>query len=197
MSEQPAVTNEDIIARGGEYYRRMRYLVAVILVAAGCWFAYDGWKGWPEVNAKIANIQQQINQQDDHTEEGKKRRANLTEQLKDLKPHDDLAILLQKLLAFGLPAMGLVMAQWARHNSRGEIKLSGDVLTAPGHPAVNLDQIVALDKRLWDKKDIAYVDYEAGAINGRIRLDAFVYQSDPIVKIYERIEAVMKQDAAE
>jgi len=196
MSEQPAVSNEVIVARGGEYYRRMRYLVAVILLAAGVWFAYDGWVGWPTINAKIDAIQQDINKQDD-SEVGRKNKVNLTEQLKDLKPHDPLAILLQKLLAFGLPLGGLALVLWARHNSRGEIRLSDDVLSAPGHPPVKMDQIVALDKRLWDKKDIAYVDYEAGPAKGKIRLDAFVYQTDPIVKIYDRIEAFMKQEAAE
>ncbi len=197
MSEKPAATNEVIIARGGEYYRRMRYLVAVILLAAGCWFAYDGWKGWPASNAKRAAIQQSIDELDDRVEASKKRRADLTEQLKDIKLHSDLDILVQKLLALGLPLLGLAMVFWARHNSRGEIKLSGGELTAPGHPSVKLEQIVALDKQLWDKKDIAFVDYEAGGAKGRIRLDAFVYQTDPIVKIFERIEALMKEDAAE
>src|SRR4051794_9519291 len=75
MSEPTTVTNEDVIARGGEYYRRMRYLVAVILMAAGVWFAYDGWVGWPRINAKIAGIKQDINQQDEHTEIDQKRRA--------------------------------------------------------------------------------------------------------------------------
>jgi len=195
MSEPTAVTNEDVVARGGEYYRRMRYLVAAILLAAGVWFAYDGWVGWPRINDRIADIKQQINDQDEHTEVGKKHRADLTEQLKDLKPHDDLAILLQKLLAFGLPLVGIGLVAWAHHNSRGEIRLSHDTLSAPGHPKVTMDQIVALDKRLWDKKDIAYIDYEAADKKGRIRLDAFVYQTDPIVKIYDRIEAVMKEDS--
>jgi len=194
MSEPSAAVNEDIVARGGEYYRRMRYLVAIILIAAGAWFAYDGWVNWPALNAKRAQINAEIEKQDESSA-GKKTKANLTEQLKDIKPHDDLAILLQKLLAFGVPAVGLALLAWAVHNSRGEIRLTSNTLSAPGHPTVTLDQIIALDKRLWDRKDIAYVDYETGAAKGRVRLDAFVYQTDPIVKIVERLEAIMQTEA--
>ena len=104
-------------------------------------------------------------------------------------------MLLQKILTFALPAVGIALVAWARYNSRGEIKLDGETLTAPGHPTVTMDQITALDKRLWDKKDIAFVEYEAGSAKGRIRLDAFVYQTDPIVQIFDRIEAVMKEES--
>ncbi len=201
MSESAPATNEDVVATAGQYYRRMRYFVAVLLLAGGLWFARDGWYGWPEMNHKYVDVSNQIDTLTRRIEEtgnpaDKKQKENLIEQRKDLKFHDDLSILLQKILAFVLPALGVALVSWAIYNSRGEIRLTQTLLTAPGHPPLTMDQITALDKRLWDRKDIAFIEYEAGAATGRIRLDAFVYQTDPIVKIFDRIEALMQEDGA-
>jgi len=206
MSEQvtTAVPESDIVATGGAYYRRMRYIVAGILVITAVWLAYDGWVNWPAMNRKYTEITNQIDEATRQIESSDDKpakdrmehaRENLIQERKDLKFHDDLAILLQKILTFALPVLGGALVMWAHHNSRGEIRLTHDTLTAPGHPPVHLDQIVALDTRLWDKKDIAYVDYDVPPAKGRIKLDAFLYETDPIVKIYERIEALMKEDA--
>jgi len=193
MSQRPIASSDEIVATGGTYYRRMRYLVALILVAAGAWFAYDGWVGYPAMNVKHAEKTAEL--KDAESNGNKKLQAELVEQLKDLHFKTDTDIGVQKGLAIGLPLLGAALLTWALYNSRGEIRLTSDTLTAPGHPPVKTDQIMALDKRLWDRKDIAFVDYEVGAAKGRIRLDAFVYQTDPIVKIYDRIEAIMKEEA--
>lgn len=193
MTEQSTEIDKPIVAKAGEYYMRMRYFVALLLVAFGLYFAYDGWIGYPTLNAKHDEVELQKKQAEDRHDD--KQAAELFERLKDIKFHSDLAILLQKILAFALPAVGLGLVMWAKHNARGEIVLTADTLTAPGHPAIHLDQIVALDQRLWDKKDIAFVEYEVPPARGKIRLDAFVYQTDPIVKIHDRIEALLKEDA--
>jgi hypothetical protein len=56
---------------------------------------------------------------------------------------------------------------------------------------VNFDQIRRLDKKLWDRKGIAYVDYEVDGASElrRFRLDDFVYERKPTDQIYDRINA--------
>lgn len=205
----PAPSNDPIIARGGTYYRNTRYIMTAVLFAMAGWFAYDGWVAWPRLNEQYQSLDRQIDDaraageaakargDKDRAAAEKKKEQMLFEQQKDVHPKDDLAIGLQKVLAIGLPLLGLALTAWAIRNSRGQIKLTGERLEAPGHPPITFDHIIALDKRLWDRKDIAYVDYEVDATKGRIRLDAFVYQTDPIVKIYERIEAFMKEESVE
>ena len=190
MSETAPSSNEPIVARYGAYYRNTRYILTLILFVMAGWFAYDGWKAWPAANAKAADLDQRIaatkNDQD---------RLPLQEERRGIKTHTDLDLFWQRALAVVLPLVGIGLTGWARHNSRGEIKLAGDRLSAPGHPEIALDDVTALDQRMWDRKDIAYVQYEKGEAKGRIRLDAFIYEAEPIVKIYERIEKLMKEDA--
>jgi hypothetical protein len=195
MSEPAPVVSdtESVVARGGAYYRNTRYVMMIVLILAGGWFAYDGWIGWPKINRQIADLTQQIDQAkargDEHT------RVMLTEQVKGFgEPHTDLSLLLQKVLAFSLPPLGILMVVWALYNSRGEIRMVNKTLSAPGHPIVTFDQIAALDRRLWDRKDIAYIEYDTGQHKGHIRLDAFIYETAPIVKIFDRIEALMKEE---
>jgi hypothetical protein len=193
MSETtpPVPSNDPIVARYGTYYRNTRYILTAILILMAAWFAYDGWVRYPDHNKRFAELEAQIKQ----LEAAGQDVVPLREQQRDIKQHSDLDIFWQHALAITLPLVGIALAGWAVYNSRGEIRLAGDRLSAPGHPEISFDDIEALDKRLWDRKDIAYVRYEKGARKGSIRLDAFVYEADPIVKIYERVEAFMKEEA--
>jgi hypothetical protein len=153
-----------IVARAGTYYRVARFIMAALILAMAAWFAYDGYVKYPQQNAEAIER--------GHT-----------------PPHSDLDLLIQRLLGWGLPPLGLALIVWTLYNSRGAYRLDGLTLSAPGHPAVPLEQIVRIDKTLWDRKGIAYVDYEApGGETGRIKLDDFVYQQEPTDAIVKRLE---------
>ena len=185
----------DVVARAGRYYRNTRYVMCALLIGAGLWFAYDGWIGWPEHNRKLAEVKRRI---DDAERAGDKdaaaaARTELGGMSKEKSSSD---ILLQKVLAFSLPPVGIALLAWALYNSRGEYRLAGSTLSVPGHPPITFDQITRIDKRLWDRKGIAYVDYEADGRSGRIKLDDFVYDRPPTDRIYERIEQAVAPAAA-
>ena len=164
----------EIVARAGSYYRNTRFILAAALVAMGLWFGYDGFIGWPREN--------ELYKQDPTRH----------------KQHSETDIRLQKILAFTLPPLGLLMLVWTLYNSRGAYRLSGDTLSVPGHPPVPLDSIRQIDKRLWDRKGIAYLDYElAEGRKGRIKLDDFVYDRPPTDAIVDRIEATLLPPTAE
>src|SRR3954468_13930856 len=94
-----------IVARAGRYYRNARYLMVVIGVGLGLWFAYDGWKKWPAENAEA--------------------RAKGDEKL----PHSEAPwylggdIALQRVLGAGLPAIGIGLLAYFLYRSRGEYRL--------------------------------------------------------------------------
>jgi hypothetical protein len=178
----------DIVARAGQYYRNTRYIMCALLVGAGLWFGYDGFVGWPEHNRKLAEVKRQVEQAERAGDEQAAAAAR-TQLGKMSKEHSSDDIRLQKILAFALPPVGIALLAWALYNSRGAYRLSGNVLHVPGHPPVALDQITRIDKRLWDRKGIAYLDYEVqGHPAGRIKLDDFVYERKPTDDIYERVE---------
>ena len=183
----PSTATGEIVARAGQYYRNTRYLMCALLIGAGLWFAYDGWIGWPEHNRKVAEVKGRIAAAEQSGDQNAAAAAR-TELGKMSKEKSSSDILLQKVLALSLPPLGLALLARALHSSRGAYRLSGNTLSVPGHPPITLDQITRIDKRLWDRKGIAYLDYEAPGRSGRIKLDDFVYDRTPTDAIYERIE---------
>jgi hypothetical protein len=158
------IEQQEIVARPARYYRITRYVVVLMFLAMGGWFLYDGFIGYPAEN-EAARAQ-------GHRE-----------------PHSDLDLALQKALGTTLPPIGIAMLVWALYNSRGSYRLSGSTLHVPGHPPVELDQIRRIDKNLWDRKGIAFIDYERpDGTESRLKLDDFVYEREPTDAIFERIE---------
>jgi hypothetical protein len=182
--------NAPVVAGPGQYYRNMRYLMFVIFVAMGAWFGYDGWVAWPRMNQQIRQLNEQFTQANNSHDMPKVNA--LREQLNRLnggKEKSDWDLGLQKMLAIALPIFGAFVLVRALYKSRGEYRLEGTTLHVPGHPAVPFENITEIDRRLWDRKGIAYVYYDIGdGGRGCITLDDFVYDRPPTDEIYKRIE---------
>jgi hypothetical protein len=189
------VPGDTIVAKGSADYRIRRYLMTLLLIAGGIWFAYDGWKGWPDENRKIKELNEQLNAADkagDHDAYSRIKNNPLT----DKKSHTDLDIRWQKNLAFILPIGGLLFLIWTLYNSRGEYRLEGTKLSVPGHPTVQFLEVTGIDKSKWDRKGIAYIHYAtADGSKRKLKLDDFVYQQQPTDDIFKRIEDAAQQTA--
>ena len=184
---RPLPSSAPIIARASGEYRLKRGIIVVMLVGMGAWFAYDGWHNWPAENRRIEDLKKQIDVAQKANDESK--RASLEAEIGKLKQHSDMDILMQKVLASTLPPVGLLVLAWALYNSRGAYRLSEEVLTVPGHPPIHLDAIRSIDRTDWDRKGIAYLNYEIpGGASGSARLDDFIYQRTPTDDIFKRIE---------
>jgi hypothetical protein len=181
-----AVDTGPVVAKAGQYYRVARYLMTLLLVCYGLWSIYDGFYSWPHWTD--------------------------THPLEQPKTHTD--IILNRILGVCLPPMGLVVLVWAIYNSRGEYRLENGVLNVPGHPPIPLDKIQSINKESWDRKGIAYIEYdlthapaarakgstgpvsyEARGARGKFRLDDFVYERDPTDKIFKAIEESLLKSA--
>jgi hypothetical protein len=176
-----------IIARASTEYRIKRYIMVAVVIGMGLWFGYDGFKRWPAENARIERIEQEQRRTDLTAEQ----RDQLVKERKALPGtrHSDTDLLWQKILFFTLPPLGIAYLAWTIYNSRGHYRLEGTRLAVPGHPAIDLDHITKIDKQLWDRKGIAYIEYDTGAGTGTLRLDDFVYQAAPTREIFKRVEA--------
>lgn len=188
--------SEVVIARGATYYRTTRYIMVALLLGMGGWFGYDGFKGWPAENARIIDLNKQLDAAKIANDRDKQERLGKNP-LTHKAIHSDMDVLIQKLLAFGLPLGSLSMLFWALYNSRGEFRLEDTTLSAPGHSAVRFEDILEVDKQLWDRKGIAYIRYNGASGKGRVRLDDFIYEREPMDEIYERVTAYLAGDRAE
>src|SRR6185437_3286037 len=176
-----------VVARAASYYRMTRYTMVFVLLGMGGWFGYDGFKGWPDENLRIADVNRQFDaaMKTTNFQLQDKLKADPL-RVKPLRSHTD--IFFQKLLGFALPCVGVAMLAWALRRSRGEYRLAGTTLTVPGHPPIQLQDVFNIDKQLWDRKGIAYLDYNRAGRKGRIVLDDFIYDRDPTDEIYKRVD---------
>lgn len=197
-AEAPSATPPagEIAARAGTYYRRTRYLIVTLLIAYGAWSIYDGFVKWPASNARIAELRAE--RVEAERAKNQTRVTEIAKELEGLKEHSAMDVMFNKALGVLLPPLGLFMLFWSLHNSRGEIRLTADdVLHAPGHPPVPVDHMTAMDRKLWDKKGIALVEYELPTgEKGSVRLDDFIYDRKPIDAIHDRILARLDPEAA-
>jgi len=168
---------EPIVARPGGYYRSRRYIMVLALLGGAVWFGYDGWVKYPALNARIAEVTRQFNETKDEAT-----KAKLDAEVRELgAPRDDW---LQKVLACTLPFVAIGYLAFFLHRSRGQVRLSGDILTVPGHPPVAIETLRSIDNRQWKKKGIAYLTYASAGQERTIKLDDFLYDQTPIDDIY-------------
>ena len=186
--EIPAASGDEIIATPDTGYRWKHLIVAVVLIGVGGWFAYDGWIKWPNQNRRIEQIQR--DKDDAQAKNDTAKVEELAKQLGSLKKHTDTDILIQKLLAFSLPAFGLFWGVWTLRETRGFYRMRGNTLEVPGHPPITYDNIRKIDKRKWDRKGIAFLHYEVGTPPqpGILKLDDFAYERKGTDEMLARIE---------
>lgn len=167
VTADPAQFGERIVAKPSNSYRLRWCLMGIALLGWGCWSLYDGYVRYPRENAAA-------------------RAKGL-----DKEPHPGWDVPFNKVVGFVLQPLGLLTIGWSLYQSRGRYVLDGDRLLIPGHPSVALDTIRSIDKRLWERKGIAYLDYELPGVagNGRLKLDDYVYERKPTDEILARIEA--------
>jgi hypothetical protein len=177
-----------IVARYGRYYRNTRYLIAALCIGYGLWSIYDGFVRYPRANE--AEIQKEVTRVE--TASGKPVTPEERREIaaKTTLPHGGWDVPFNQWIGIILPPVGLAMLAWMLYNSRGEYRLERDTLHVPGHPPVPMDNIRKIDKRLWERKGIAYIEYEVpqSLKRAQFKLDDFIYERGPTDAIFERIE---------
>ncbi len=166
------MTEGVIIAKPGRYYRIARYLMTLLLLAYGAWSIYDGFVSWPQ--------------------------WPVTHPMEQPKTATD--IMLNKVLGVVLPPAGLFILFWALYQSRGEYRLENGILHVPGSPPIPLEKIHSVNRESWDRKGIAYVEYDLAdppprgstgapkSARGTFKIDDFVYDRAPADQIFKAIE---------
>lgn len=171
MSENAESDQSEIIATPGTEYRVRRYIFVLLMLAAGLWFFYDGFVGYPQKQDRFLAMTPE-------------ERAHAT------APPTDMDINIQKGLGLGLTLLAPICLGIFLYRSRGSYRMNADTLVVPGHPPVPFSQILELDKAQWDRKGIAKVTYRdpSGDASRTFRLDEFIYQYQPVRQIVARIE---------
>ncbi len=93
---------DEIIARPDAGYRWKHYLMSLLLIGGGFWFAYDGWVRWPAYNVMADKVTAQMEEAQSAQQKDSAKIEELAKELQKYERHNDASILLQKILAFAL-----------------------------------------------------------------------------------------------
>ncbi len=168
----PVVPSGPIVAPAGKEYRVKRFLLALLLLGYGLLSIRDGFFVYPRENAQALR---------DHPGIAK-------------LPHATYDIPLNQAFGVALPPIAIFIVAWAMYSSPGSYQLDvDDVLHIVGHPPIPLSAVTAVDRRKWDRKGIAFIEYQlADGTQGRAKLDDFIYLRVPTDRIFDRIMASME-----
>ncbi len=171
--QTPLSNDGEIIAAASRDYRWKRYLLVAVLLGYGIWSIHDGFFKWPQEND-----------------------ARRAKGFPDA--HSSLDIKLNQSLGMLLPPLSVVFLVWSLYQSRGVYRFDGTTLHVPGHPPIPLNAVRKLNREKWDRKGIAFVDYQipGTARAGRIRLDDFIYEREPVDQIFAVIETSLGGETA-
>lgn len=182
---------QPIVAKPDRKFFIKRMVIALAVLAGGCYFLYDGFKGYPTHNAKRAALVAQRDAaeaaKDDATRVAKEK------EIRDFgNAKTDFDILLQKLIGFLMLPPAFYMLWKFLSESKGELRLENDTLFAPGHPPIPIPSLTGVANARWEKKGIAFFDYRlADGTDGRVRVDDFIFERPPTDAIHDELLAKM------
>lgn len=164
-----------------EWRRRMLFMFAMLF---GCalWFLTDGYIIWPneaeryedyaEIRNKMLESGKAENEESLELRVAWKnyaREADVSEKIP--KERTDEAIQEQRVIGYFLVGISLVFGAWVAWNHRLSIRAEGDTVIGASGQRVELESIIATDRKKWKNKGIAYAIYEEDSKEKRLCLD--------------------------
>lgn len=166
-------------------YRWRLVIIGVIGVAYAGWAVYDATINYPAKQEKRVAFEQFVldNGPDPALWAAEARRLGWPiEEPKKIGENDILTQWILFGIAFPVGALHLVLwVLWSRRFVEGDE--AG--IKAEGGKAFTWDQVTAVDAQKWDRKGIAYVDYESDSGKGMVVLDDWKMEREPTDKIFD------------
>lgn len=177
-------------------------IVGSVCVLGGLWFLYDGLVGYPAKRERGLDFIQFI---EDHPELDEKEKHDQWKERaaergwptdnplnsdtgKALAPVD---INEQFFYAGGAGLIGLGFLSRLVYMLGRWVETEGTTLRTKSGQQVEFSQITALDKKKWQSKGIAWVDYQTEGRKGKIRLDDYYYDRPATKAILRQIEVAI------
>lgn len=164
-----------------EWRRRMLFMFAMLFGIA-LWFMTDGYIIWPKEGQRYeayAGIRDKMLESGKAKDEDSQelriawknyaREADISEKIP--KERTDEKIQEQVVLGWWLMAIALTFGAWIAWNHRLSITTEGETIIGASGQRVELDSIIATDRKKWKKKGIAYAIYEDDGKEKRLCLD--------------------------
>lgn len=156
-----------------EWKRRMIF-IAAFLFLLGAWFFYDGWVGYPKKNEAYFAYQELKEQRriDEWPQLAQSRGWARRPPEKAFSPGD-----IQGQFFLGGLSMALAFAAliWMYANRNRQLRADDEAVYGPTGRRVPFSSITGINKRKWESKGIAVLQYQLDGKKGKLKLDDYKY----------------------
>ena len=112
------------------------------------------------------------------------------------KERTDDKIREQRVIAWAMMIVSLLHGVWIAWNHTRQVRAEGNIVIGASGERVNINSIIAIDRKKWKNKSIAYGIYEEGGKPRRLCLDEHKFKGCEaiIIEADKRIKARAEQD---
>lgn len=178
MTVRASVSRNYLLRLGG---------IALACCAVGFWFLYDGAIAYPRQRTRAVRYLEFVeNDQLERWEEFATEQGWSTEDPGEPKSEYDIAF---QYVIGGLSLSVSVFYMLAFLSYRGRwIEMNEDGLRTNGGKVVAFHEITAVDKRRWDDKGIVKISFAGEQGKGRLVLDDWKFEDEPIEAMLKAVE---------
>ncbi|HUO08452.1 MAG TPA: hypothetical protein VM008_09155 [Phycisphaerae bacterium] len=201
----PAPTDAPIIARASSTVRNKNLLIVLMCLAMACWFAYDGFIGWPSRNNQLVDgpISTRIkddpmyaqylpvltdwkgwNDSDAHTRDVM---SGIAHALNTEGWKTDTDISNQKYIVIALAIATLASIVWFAHCQRRRAIAQGDTVSPSPGIIIPWQKITLVDNNRWKSMGIVTITYDIGEGPKKAKFDDYETEREPLLMILDQL----------
>ncbi len=198
----------EVVARISTEWRRRMLFMFFMIFGIAAWFLYDGYILWPDETQrhveylKIKNTLfeagEAVDEESTSVRLAWERHAREMDYRRNIpKERTDRDINEQRVIGWAMMIVSLLQGVWIAWNHTRQVRLEGEIVIGASSQRVKLDSIIAIDRKKWKNKSIAYGIYEEGGKQRRICLDEHKFKGCEtiIIEADRRIKARAEQKA--
>lgn len=172
----------EVVARISKEWRRRMLFLFFMIFGIAAWFLYDGYIMWPgeqeryveytEIRDALIESGKAEDEESPAVELAWQRHARDVGHIKKVpKERTDSAIGEQRTIGWVMMFGALGFGVWIAWNHTRSVRAEGETVIGASGERVELDDIIAIDRKKWKNKGIAYAIYEVDGRQRRLCLD--------------------------
>ena len=198
----------ELVARISTEWRRRMLFMLFMISGIAAWFLYDGYILWPDEaqrHAEYLEIKDMLIDSGDAVDGEStsvrlawERHAREKDYRRNIpKERTDDKILEQRMIGWVIMIVALLHGVWIAWNHTRQVRTEGDLVIGASGQRVEIDSIIAIDRKKWKDKGIAYGIYEEGGKQRRLCLDEHKFKGCEtiIIEVDRRIKARAEHNA--
>jgi hypothetical protein len=173
-----------------------------MIFGIAAWFLYDGYILWPdeaqrhveylEIKDTLIEAGDAVDEESTSVRLAWERHAREMDYRRNIpKERMDDDIREQRVIGWVMMIGALLYGVWIAWNHTRQVSAEGDIVIGASGERVDINSIIAIDRKKWQDKGIAYGIYEEGGKQRRLCLDEHKFRGCEaiIIEADQRIEA--------